>query len=110
MAAGWAGAIAAALVQMTAAFAGDEASAARAAELRTQLLRSADDDRDAALSGSSDSLREIARAAAEVAQLAATVAPRCKPGARADALAAGGLADAAARSVAGLIEHNERPA
>lgn len=128
-AAGWAGALAAALLQMAAAFADDDAIVHRASELRNELLSAAQDDlesyppvleamrrpaddpdRERALRAALDRANEaplaIARAAAEVANLAATVAERSKPALRGDADTAATLAEAARRAAERLVELN----
>lgn len=125
----WAGALAAALLEMAAAFAGAEDAAARASVLRGQLLEAgeaelssyepvlaalrlpADDPARAqqlreALSAASEAPLAIARAAAEVAELAADAVKQSKPALRGDATAGVLLAEATARSAARLVEIN----
>jgi formiminotetrahydrofolate cyclodeaminase len=127
--AAWSGALAAALLEMVAAYTGMEEIVARAAELRAELLAAgeqelhaydpvlavrrlpADDPTRAqklraALTQASDAPRTIARAAAEVAELAAAVAGDARPDVRGDALAGELLAQAAARAAAVLVETN----
>jgi formiminotetrahydrofolate cyclodeaminase len=131
VAAASAGALAAALLEMVAAFAGDEAARARGPSLRLQLLQAGECDMrsyepvlaavrlpatDAsrerqlseALSGACEAPLEIARAAAEVAELAVAVWAESKPAVRGDAAAAVLIAEAAARSAARLVEINLR--
>jgi methenyltetrahydrofolate cyclohydrolase len=121
--------IAAGLVEMTAALAGMDDAAGRAAELRARSLELAereltsyapviearrlpdeDPDRDRrieeALDHASEAPREIAALAAEAAALARRVAEASKPSVRADALAAATLADAAERTAISLVETN----
>jgi formiminotetrahydrofolate cyclodeaminase len=126
-----AGAIAAGLVEMAASFApggGDTATAARAAELRALLLELADEDmaayqlvmdalgqsrddpgRPAALAGAlstaADPPLEIAATAAEVAELAAGVAPK-NPHLLGDATAAALIAEAATLAAVRLVQIN----
>jgi formiminotetrahydrofolate cyclodeaminase len=135
-------ALAAGLVQMTAAFAmaraeGDERPGAiheRADALRTQALALAEEDLgaytavlealrlpqdapgraervDAALSDATDTPLAIARAAGEVAALAAEMAHTSNVHVRGDALAAGLLADGACRAALQLVKLNlaDRP-
>jgi formiminotetrahydrofolate cyclodeaminase len=125
----WAGALAAALLQMAAAYAGDEAVVGRAAELRAELLAAGEQELDAyepvlearrlpagdptraqtlkeALVRASEPPRAIARAAAEVAELAASVASESRPDLAGDALAGEVLATAAARAAATLVDIN----
>lgn len=128
-AAAWTGALAAALLEMVAGYAGAHAAARRAPELRARLLEAGkeelhayepvlaaarlepgDPSREAllltALSDASDSPLAIARAATEVAELAAAVAAQSKPALRGDAIAGVLLADAAAQAAARLVEIN----
>jgi formiminotetrahydrofolate cyclodeaminase len=116
---------------MTAGFAQADEIAGRAAVLRAQLLEAGDADLrlykpvltamrlpandftrserlQNALSAASDPPLAIARAAAEVTQLAASVAANSKPSLRGDALAGAALAEAAVRAAARLVEINLR--
>jgi formiminotetrahydrofolate cyclodeaminase len=125
----WAGAMAAALLEMAAAFADDSQAVERAAALRGQLLHEGgrelrsyqpvleamqlplDDPArgehlETALSGASEAPLQIARASAEVAELAAAVAARSKPTLAGDAIAAVVLAEASSRAAARLVEIN----
>jgi formiminotetrahydrofolate cyclodeaminase len=125
----WTGALAAALLQMVAAYAGSDDIVARAAELRAELLAAGEtelhayepvlearrlpsDDTTrseklkAALQSASDSPKVIARAASEVAELAAMVADESRPDVRGDAITGELLANAAARAAAVLVEVN----
>jgi formiminotetrahydrofolate cyclodeaminase len=127
--AAWAGAFAAALVEMAATYAGAEEIVTRAAELRAELLAAGEQELDAyapvldarrlskddpnregrvreALARASESPRTIARAAAEVAELAAWVAGDSEPDIRGDALTGELLANAAARAAATLVDIN----
>jgi formiminotetrahydrofolate cyclodeaminase len=129
VAAAWAGALAAALLEMVAAFADDEAAGARAPALRAGLLEAGEDDvrsyapvLDAlrlpagdpsrerrvqeALSTASEAPLAIVRASAEVTDLAMEVWARSKPALRGDAAAAVLIAESAARSAARLVEIN----
>ena len=123
-AAAWAAALAAALVEMAAGFAEDEDSRARAHELRERALALAEEERgtyarvlDArrrgderaaaeALSGAADPPLAIARVAAEVAELGASVARAGKEALKGDALTGVELAEAACRAAARLVEIN----
>ena len=132
-AAAWAGAIAAALTEMAAAFAVDADDAAatgdRAGELRARLLELADEDIDsytpvlaalalersdpdrparvrAALSAAADVPLAIASAAAEVAELAAAAAQAGSRHLVGDATAAAVLAEASTRAAIRLAELN----
>jgi formiminotetrahydrofolate cyclodeaminase len=128
-AAAWAGALAAALLEMAAAYAQLPAAAVRAPELRAQLLRAGEEDLrsygpvleamrlpagdrtrrrrlDEALDRASETPLAIARAATEVAELAAEVAAASTPALRGDATAGVLLAEAAARTGARLVEIN----
>ena len=125
-AAAWAGALAAALLEMAAAFAGADATAERARVLRMQLLEAGEAELrsyepvleatraaatdparlDAALSDASDAPLAIARASAEVAELAAEIAARSRPALAGDAVAGVLLAEAASRCAARLVEIN----
>jgi formiminotetrahydrofolate cyclodeaminase len=130
-AAAWAGALASALLEMTAAYAGADASVARAGALRAQLLESAEQELQSyepvlaalrleandpkrgpqleeALSRASDAPLAIARAATEVAELAAAVAAQSKPAVAGDAVAGVLLAEAASQTASHLIEINLR--
>ena len=125
----WAGALAAALGEMVAGFANDEQAAARATALRAELLAAgerelysyapvldaarlskSDPSRkqrlDAALSEASETPLSIARASAEVAELAAGIAARSTPAVAGDAIAAAVLAEASNRAAARLVEIN----
>jgi len=108
---------------MVASFAGEGETAARGAVLRGELLDAAerelhayepvlaaatDDARRAALSAASDAPLAIARAAAEVAELAAAMTERSKPALKGDAAAGALLAEAATRAAARLVEINLR--
>jgi formiminotetrahydrofolate cyclodeaminase len=128
-AAAWAGALAAALLEMAARFAGVGDVAARARTLRSQLLASGEkelrsyepvlaaarlDPSDPAreqrlheaMSHASEAPLAIARSAAEVAELAAEVAAKSRPALRGEAIAGVLLAEAASRSAASLVEIN----
>lgn len=132
-AAAWCGALAAALLEMTASFAQAQDVAGRAAILRVQLLEAgeaelrsyepvltavrlpASDSSRAerlgqALSNASEPPLAIARAAAEVAELAASVAAGSTPAVRGDAVAGVLLAEAAARAAVRLVEINLKDA
>ncbi|HEY2004960.1 MAG TPA: cyclodeaminase/cyclohydrolase family protein [Solirubrobacteraceae bacterium] len=125
----WAGALAAALVEMTAAFAHDSAVTVRARELRTELIVGAERELTAyepvlsaarlpvedpsraellasALSRASESALAIAHAAAEVAELAAAVAAQSKPALAGDASAGALLAEAVCRAAARMVVIN----
>jgi formiminotetrahydrofolate cyclodeaminase len=122
--AAWTGALAAALVEMAAAFAqGAGALGRRAAELRLRLLELGEaelhayepvlqalrEDRDRlgqALSDAASSPLEIARAAADVAELAVGVARSGSPHLEGDAVTGALLAQAACRAAARLVEIN----
>jgi formiminotetrahydrofolate cyclodeaminase len=123
-AAAWTGALAAALLEMAAAYARDDEATHRAAELRAELTRQAeielhayepvlaarrDHDQErvrAALERASESPMNIARAATEVAERASRVTTETKPALRGDAFAAVLLAQAAARAALTLVEIN----
>jgi formiminotetrahydrofolate cyclodeaminase len=130
-AAAWAGALAAALLEMTSAFAEAGASAERGRALRERLLESGEQELRsyqpvlaalgveksdparagrlaAALVQASESPLAIARAAAEVAELAGEVAARSKAALAGDAIAGVLLAEATARAAAHLVEINLR--
>jgi formiminotetrahydrofolate cyclodeaminase len=121
--------MAAALLEMAAAFAGDGEVAERAAALRAELIAAgerelgsyepvleavrlpADDPGRgervrAALSGASKAPLSIARVSAETSELAAAVAARSTPALAGDAIAAVVLAEAATRAAARLAEIN----
>jgi len=119
----WSAALAAGLLEMVASFAGSsaEAAAARATVLRAELLAAgerelhayepvlsakSEDERRAALSAASETPLAIARAAAEVAELAAEVADASKPSLKGDAVAGVLLAEATTRAAARLVEIN----
>ena len=106
---------------MVAGFAAADDVAGRAHGLREQLLKAAErelhgyepvlaaarqQDRDEALSAASDTPLAIARACAEVAELAAGVASQSKPALKGDAVAGVLLAEAATRAAARLVEIN----
>jgi formiminotetrahydrofolate cyclodeaminase len=122
-------ALGAALAEMAARFAGVEPAVERAAKLRAESLRLADADADAyalvlealrlpaddprreprlraASSAAAEPPLAIAEAAAEVAELARTLAREGKPHLRGDALAGADLAGGAARAAARLVEIN----
>jgi formiminotetrahydrofolate cyclodeaminase len=128
-AAAWAGALAAALVEMTAGFAHSQAATERARELRSDLLAAgqreltayepvleaarlpADDPSRAerlgsALAAASESALAIARAAAELAELGAAVAARSKPALTGDAVAGVLLAEATCAAAGRMVEIN----
>jgi formiminotetrahydrofolate cyclodeaminase len=119
-------ALAAALAEMAARFAGREAEAARAGALRLRALELADADAagyapvleamrlprespmrtarlHAALSSAADVPLAVAEAAAEVAALARSLAGSGSPHLAGDALTGAELADAAARAAARLV-------
>ncbi len=118
----WAGALAAALLEMVAAYAEDPAIASRAAELRAELLGCAErelssyapvlaaqragTDVSEALSAASETPLAIARAAAEVADLAAAVHARSRPALRGDAAAGVLLAEAVCQVAGRLVQIN----
>jgi formiminotetrahydrofolate cyclodeaminase len=125
----WAGALAAALLEMTAAFADDAAALARSHELRTLLLDCGEQELHSyepvlaavrlertdptrperlaeALSEASETPLAMARAAAEVAELAAGVAARSKRAVSGDAVAGVLLAEAASQAAVKLVELN----
>jgi len=128
-AAAWSGALAAALLEMTAAFAGADDVAARGAALQAELLEQGDRDLLAyepviaatrldsadpsrgerlreALSGACEPPLAIARATAEVAELAAAMTERSERGLEGDAATGVLLAEAATRAAARLVEIN----
>lgn len=125
----WAGALAAALTEMVAGFAGDPQAAARAEALRTELLAAgerelssyapvldavrlpkSDPSRqqrlNSALSEASETPLSIVRASTEVAELAVGIAARSTSAVVGDAIAAAVLAEASSRSAARLVEIN----
>lgn len=127
--AAWAAAIAAALVEMAAAFADDAHSAARAAELRTRALELAeqelhsygpvlearrlpDDDPGKqarlreALTSAADTPRVIAAVAAEVNELASRLAAAGNPSLAGDAETGAALAEASHAAAQRLAEIN----
>jgi formiminotetrahydrofolate cyclodeaminase len=128
-AAAWAGALAAALLEMTAAFSGVDDALGRGRVVRAQLLAHGEEElasyepvlaaerldasdpsreqrlRDA-LSGACEAPLAIAKAAAEVAELAAEVAARATRALEGDAIAGVLLAEAACQSAARLVEIN----
>jgi formiminotetrahydrofolate cyclodeaminase len=128
-AAAWTGALAAALLEMVAGFAGEPSVEAAASGLRGQLLASAEADRNcyepvlaairlprdapdrparlqAALAAASQPPLAVARDAAEAAALAAGLLGALRPAVRHDAVACVLLADAAARASAELVLAN----
>jgi methenyltetrahydrofolate cyclohydrolase len=130
-AAAWTGALGAALLEMAARFAGAESAAARAGVLRAQLLDEGERELDAyqpvlaaarletddpfraerlyeALSDACAAPMSVARAAAEVAELAAEVAAKSTRALAGDAIAGVLLAEAASQSAAQLVEINLR--
>ena len=125
----WAGALAAAVTEMAARFADATESATRAAELRAQLLAAGErelhsyapvleaqrlpsDDPSrreriqTALTEASEAPLAIARASAEVSELAAALARAGNPALAGDAIAGAVLGEAATRSAARLVEIN----
>ena len=130
-AAAWAGALASALLEMAAQFSGADDAVGRARILRRKLLTGGEEDLTSyervlaaarldasdpsregrlheALSAASEAPLAIARAAAEVAELAAVVAARSTDALRGEAIASALLADAASQSAARLVEVNLR--
>jgi formiminotetrahydrofolate cyclodeaminase len=128
-AAAWAGALSAALLEMVSSFADADGPARRAAILRAELvecgqaelrsyepvleamrLDATDPSRDsrlaAALSEASEPPLAIARASAEVAEIASDVAGQSSAALRGEAAAAVFLAEAACRAAARLLEIN----
>jgi formiminotetrahydrofolate cyclodeaminase len=119
-AAAWACALAAGLVEMAASFAEDADAAGRARELRAELLMLAERDGEAygaamaarreggdaaaAMAAAAEPPLQIAEVAAEVAELAATMAVTGKSSLVGDALTGALLAEAAARAAARLAE------
>jgi formiminotetrahydrofolate cyclodeaminase len=125
----WSAAIAAAMLEMAALFAASDGDASRASDLRDELLSQGEreltsyqpvlkalrlpaDDPDRpemledALSDASEAPLAIARAAAEVAELAVAVAVRGKRDLSGDAIAGALLAEAACQAAARLVELN----
>ena len=125
----WAGALAAALAEMAASFLDDAPAAGRAAVLREELLASGERELHsyepvleayrlpktdptrsahvrAALSEASATPLAIARACAEVAELASAAAEKSNPSIRGDAVAGALLAEAASRAAGRLVEIN----
>jgi formiminotetrahydrofolate cyclodeaminase len=113
--------MAAGLLEMVSAFAGADDVADRAPVLRKQLLEAGErelhayepvleattpDARREALSAASESPLAIARASAEIAELAARVAAESKPALKGDAVAGVLLAEAVTRAAARLVEIN----
>jgi formiminotetrahydrofolate cyclodeaminase len=113
--------MAAGLLELVAAFAGAHEAAARAPVLRAQLLEAGERElhayepvleattseaRREALSVASETPVAIARAAAEVAELAARIASESKPALKGDAAAAVLLGEAVTRAAARLVEIN----
>jgi formiminotetrahydrofolate cyclodeaminase len=128
-AAAWSGALAAALLEMACAFAGDGESAQRAAMLTDELLTNAERELhsyepvleavrlprtdasrterlDDALSRASEAPLAIVRATAEVAELATAIVHASKPSLKGDAVAAVLLAEAASQAAARLVRIN----
>ena len=133
----WAGALAAALAEMVAGFAGDPEAAARARALRAELVAAGERELssyapvldaarlpksepsrkqrlDAALSEASEAPLAIARASTRVAELAQAIVARSKPTLAGDAVTAVLLAEASSRAAAqlvqiNLVEHAEDP-
>jgi methenyltetrahydrofolate cyclohydrolase len=128
-AAAFACALGAALTEMAARFAGLDAAVARAAALRAEALRLADEDLSAyapvlaalrlpaddpgradalqaAQSDAADVPLAIAEAAAAASMLARDVARDGRPGLRGDALAGADISAGAARAAARLVEIN----
>jgi formiminotetrahydrofolate cyclodeaminase len=125
----WGGAIGAALLEMSALYAGDGTVAARASELRAELLALGEAERTsylpvlaayglapedpdrrraiaAALSQASDPPLAIARACAEVAELASAIAVAGKRELGGDAVAGATLAEGACQAALRLVELN----
>jgi methenyltetrahydrofolate cyclohydrolase len=128
-AAAWAAALACALLEMTSAFAEDEAAGARARVLGERLLALGDEElssyehvlsalklqrhdptRDQrlkeALASASEPPLAVMRAATEVAELAAEVAAGSRPSLAGDAIAGVLLAEAASQAAGRLVEVN----
>jgi formiminotetrahydrofolate cyclodeaminase len=114
-------ALAAALVEMAARIGGSDSPAARAAALRAEALRLAEEeltsyapvleaqtpaDRTTALDAASEPPAQIAETAAEVAELGIGVASSASPAVRGDALTGVILAEAAASAAARLVSTN----
>ncbi|HXR11409.1 MAG TPA: cyclodeaminase/cyclohydrolase family protein [Gaiellaceae bacterium] len=115
------GALAAALAELAARYAGDEQDAARAHALVAELVRLADDDAaayTAFMADRSDATRaeivrvpqQIAVCADEVVALALRAADRVSPSVAGDAEAGAELGRAAARVARGLAELNRSSA
>jgi formiminotetrahydrofolate cyclodeaminase len=125
----WGGALAAALLEMAASYAGQPGVVERAAELRAELLAlgerelesyapvlaaqrlgAEDPERPAALAAALSEACEaplaIARAAAEVAELASVVAGQGPAALNGDAVAGATLAEAACQAAARLVDIN----
>ena len=125
----WAGALAAALGEMVASFAGDPHAADKATALRAELLAAGERELfsyapvleaarlsksdplreqrlDAALSEASETPLSIARASTGVAELAAAIAAQSTSAVAGDAMAAALLAEASSRAAARLVEIN----
>ncbi len=120
--AAWAGALAAALLEMVAAYAEDAEAVARGGVLRASLLEDAERELDSyapvlaagedrerrarALVAASEVPLSIARAGAEVAELAAAAIDRLRPAVVGDAAAAALLADASVQAAVRLVRTN----
>jgi methenyltetrahydrofolate cyclohydrolase len=120
-----AGALAAALTEMAAHYAGDDEAATRAAALRPRFVELAAEDaeaygavlgaqgeeREQALSRAADVPLEIAESAVEVTELATRLASEGNPRLQGDAMTAAFLAASAVKAAANLVEINlaERP-
>jgi formiminotetrahydrofolate cyclodeaminase len=113
------GALAAALTELAARFAGDDESVARAKAAVGELVALADDDAEAYTAFMADRNdatrariievpREIAARAEEVAELAAAVRAQLRSSVAGDAEVAVDLAHAAARAAHRLVELNSR--
>jgi glutamate formiminotransferase/formiminotetrahydrofolate cyclodeaminase len=125
----WTGALAAALGEMVAGFAGDPEAAARARALRADLVAAGERELssyapvldavrlptsepsrkqrlDAALSEASEAPLAIARASTQVAELAQAIVARSKPSLAGDAVTAVLLAEASSRAAARLVQIN----
>jgi formiminotetrahydrofolate cyclodeaminase len=125
----WSGALAAALLEMAAAFAGDTAVATRATRLQAELLDCGEQELRSyapvleavrlppadparaerlgdALSGASETPMAIARAGTEVAELAAGIVRASTPALQGDAAAAVVLAEGATQAAARLVQIN----
>lgn len=115
-----AGALAAALTEMAARYAGDDEAVARAAALRPRFVELAAEDAEAygavlgaqgeerqrALSRAADVPLEIAESAVEVREIASRLASGGNPTLRGDALTAAFLAASAVKAAANLVEIN----